>query len=917
MSDVTIHQALHGYRRGHELLSSSIRLPPVAADVVTRLSDLSGSLIAGWEFTPYLTGYPVVDTGFYAIARTWEDKTATRAGCVLTHTLLVPIETWRRCTSPRQLSDLFALPENLRDEDRFKKPLRLDLKKALDRPIQLPRGMAVDFVRKYYAEGQLPLVWFDCLEPEETAWAIIKALWPTLRERFSWCTASLQPRAIESRMLDLQFAPSEAYPRFHKIPRESFISADSAKKAGSGEPWCVPCANWIFMAERPGPVDAEILAFGPYLRGDATLMRNLFLARELSERASLSPTAGVGLLDVAEALAPGPEAAVSYKSAAARNAINAAVAASPDEALKCLFLIGERLNNAAFQGVVEEFGAILSSKVEKMSARHVREAMMMPERVVSRTGVTTSPYFQGLVLGVTRCASDSPADLTCLSEFDKTTPYLIAASPAIASGYLRGIHLEERGQADREALVGWVAGFGDSMLRASVREELLPEIHDDRDTHLTEELLRDLPPDQAGSALEALANGTKDFSSQRVLAAIQELIAEPYPKAVREWALTRKKWSEGTISLIAGTFSTDQEGLGQVVAFNPRDERQRAELLAAFLENCTSVRAPGWFKDAARQSSDWLTPILMLGDQIPDTAVKVLDKLLPELRDVPVAVHSSMLDVMPTLSRYSFWGALVDIALRGAVTAFVDGVLEDEKCRAWFSYPWASNWVADISRGDLSAVLIQPVTDQGRRERAFRWLALAPSSLYERQPGFVPGLFWELVSERRFGWTPEMGAAWGETLHRVQEATPRSMSLRMCADVLLYGFDTTHEPVGAAVAASFYPVYKVVCDSNWTPPEVSKLFGWFEWDKAKELRKGLVRAFVDSCWNPADLALAAREDEALLRKLVKRTYRTENGSGYVIAMLNDLALRPESIAGKTASIVRELASDPEFHEPWD
>jgi hypothetical protein len=134
---------------------------------------------------------------------------------------------------------------------------------------------------------------------------------------------------------------------------------------------------------------------------------------------------------------------------------------------------------------------------------------------------------------------------------------------------------------------------------------------------------------------------------------------------------------------------------------------------------------------------------------------------------------------------------------------------------------------------------------------------------------------------------------------------------------LQFGFDHTDDIVGAAVAAAFYPVYRAVYDSNWTPPEVSNLFGWFDWDKAKELRKGLVRAFVGSKWSPGDLALSACEDEQLLRKLVKRTLRNDNGEHYVTLMLNDLAGRGNSDAARTFEIVRELASNPGFYEPWD
>jgi hypothetical protein len=139
----------------------------------------------------------------------------------------------------------------------------------------------------------------------------------------------------------------------------------------------------------------------------------------------------------------------------------------------------------------------------------------------------------------------------------------------------------------------------------------------------------------------------------------------------------------------------------------------------------------------------------------------------------------------------------------------------------------------------------------------------------------------------------------------------------MCADVLEYGFDHTGDAVGAAVAAAFYPVYRAVCDSDWTPHEVSDLFGLFDWDKAKELRKRMIAAFMGSAWRPGDLALSACEDEQLLRKLVKRTFRQDNGGSYVIAMLNDLNGREDPNIARTVEIVRALASNPDFHEPWD
>ena len=555
--------------------------------------------------------------------------------------------------------------------------------------------------------------------------------------------------------------------------------------------------------------------------------------------------------------------------------------------------------------------------MDELSSQHAREALLMPERIVSRVDLTATPYFRGLVRGLTRCAEVAPFDLVCLREFDKTAPYLIAASPPIAGGYLRGLRSAEHAQPGREALVGWIAGLDSPALQHSFREEVLPEVRDDLDAALVEQLCRNLPSEDVATSLSALAKGTDGFAPQKVLAILQEVVAGQYPDEVRAWAIPWKQWPAGVVSLVSATFSADAAGFGEVVGFDAGDGNRRSDLLTSFLGSCTSPRVPGWLKDSARQSADWLGRILSRGDGMPASTSALLERLLPELRHVPVASQSDLRPVMSSLSRFRFWPSLADLTLRSAVTGFVEGTLGEDACRAWFSEAWASCWVGEVSRADLVAALIHPVTGMERRERAFRWLAFAPPALYERQASLVPGLFWELVSERRFGWTPAMGNAWADIIRRVLHATSGSSALKMCADVIQFGFDHTGDSVGPAVAAAFYPVYRAVCNSSWTPSEVSNLFGWFEWDKAKELRKGLVRAFVSSDWSPGDLALSACEDEQLLRKLVKRILRNRDGEHYVTTILNDLAVRGSPSVARTVEMVRELAANPDYDEPWD
>src|SRR5690349_16921323 len=113
-ASIEVHQAVHGYRDGHELLSSSVQFPSSARRVMLVLSDLSGDgAVRG--FTEYLTGYPLDEPAMYAFARTWYASEMPRPGCVWTHTLLVSF------SDLAQLSALFDLYRY------FRRPTETDL----------------------------------------------------------------------------------------------------------------------------------------------------------------------------------------------------------------------------------------------------------------------------------------------------------------------------------------------------------------------------------------------------------------------------------------------------------------------------------------------------------------------------------------------------------------------------------------------------------------------------------------------------------------------------------------------------------------------------------------------------------------------------------------------------------------------
>jgi hypothetical protein len=155
---------------------------------------------------------------------------------------------------------------------------------------------------------------------------------------------------------------------------------------------------------------------------------------------------------------------------------------------------------------------------------------------------------------------------------------------------------------------------------------------------------------------------------------------------------------------------------------------------------------------------------------------------------------------------------------------------------------------------------------------------------------------------------------WAIVLRRAKEEASADAHLQLCADAVDFAMSHLRLPLGGLLAEAFPTVYEAVSSSN-EPPE-SGWFRFFNWDRAKELRKALIDAFFNSDWRPGDLAIAAG-GETLLRKLFKRIRRRWRGEQYIAAMIEDLGQREESRAAKAHETLLRLSSDPEFYEPWD
>ncbi|WP_211441236.1 GAP1-N1 domain-containing protein [Collimonas humicola] len=203
-----IHQVLHGYADGHRQLVASIKLKPRDIKTMLLLSDISGPG-ARVDETGYLTGYPLLESGVYALARTWSAPEMPRPGCVWTQTILIDFSDLATLPSLANLVTLFQRPHSLLFED-YGNVLTLG-DDSID--VTLPDN-AREWSRQVLAglygkpRSRITATRPVGVDIEKSLLAIWSQQWPRLRRAFRFCTLSAADRSTEGNNFDLQLLPS-------------------------------------------------------------------------------------------------------------------------------------------------------------------------------------------------------------------------------------------------------------------------------------------------------------------------------------------------------------------------------------------------------------------------------------------------------------------------------------------------------------------------------------------------------------------------------------------------------------------------------------------------------------------------------------------------------------------------------------
>ena len=202
-----LHQALHGYADGHRQLALSTTLKPRDQKRLLALSDSSGPG-ASLDDNGYITGYPLAESGYFALGRTWPAPEMPRPGCVWTHTLLIDFTDLAALDTLTGLLDLFRRPLSASVASAYSKPLIM----TASAPIPLS-ALAERWVRAVIAglygkpRSRIVVDRFGG-DVDSMVLSLWSQQWPRLRRIFSFCTFAASDRSTDNYVFDLQVLPS-------------------------------------------------------------------------------------------------------------------------------------------------------------------------------------------------------------------------------------------------------------------------------------------------------------------------------------------------------------------------------------------------------------------------------------------------------------------------------------------------------------------------------------------------------------------------------------------------------------------------------------------------------------------------------------------------------------------------------------
>ncbi|SIR73769.1 hypothetical protein [Pseudomonas putida] len=849
-SVITAEIQIHGYRKGHQLIASSTVLSKEDQAVVDRLSDVAGPLRPKEKFAPYLSAYPLPSGSYYVIARTWQDHTVARAGCVRTMSVLIDVKVWATEAPLIPLLNLLKLTELPSEQH----AVRTDLNECTeDRLPSAPSFSASEMLEALFLEDAKPVVVFDAPDPELIALRLLTALWPDIRRRFALSTFALSPRKIGGRDLDLVFAPMSAKAKFSDWPGRR---VDGRSLQSDRHRWTGAIVKRVFEEPLPRLLsEREISLLGDRDANSAAALRIALLWDELLVKLKQSPTAVLGLLDIANSGMVSNAVAINSLQPLLAEAISrAASTLSNKDAWDFVGALTRKM-----QGQIMPAG--------KAAAQHLAEQLAERAPLGAVSFLLQSDH-NGAIVGLI---------------------------PSIAAGLAKGadpVVEQALYDAPKEILAGLVAQGGDLGRRvvnddmliermgkalSSVDPQLadragkilLPYLTDDRQLPVAKPIVNRMDSSALAEEFSWLGK-VNGFKAKRLntllvdrarkvggLPNIREVLVLSEASAQRNSLIAQSieptkadvLWLLGEKRLTRTTFSKLLIGV-----LEQASEDQFAQLISdSEISECILTCLP-------KDSIEMLVRIAMQDDLPINLQVKVVCSLIPRVSESQKFEIASRALMRCLRSRFE-----------GDENKFLLMLLEAIGVRL--------NAVGAVSAG------LRRRVDSDVASRNLIVFNMAPSPARECIIRAVDEVAFALNSRDAIDLDEMAVDACAKIMSDAEKKSRQA--LLIAAGVLMPSLlKARHLPVSPIIAALFPPLYNELASSD-DVPELLKFVPFFDWDRCKAARRELVEAFISSSWRPGDLALTAYRCSDVA-KILECVNKSHGGGRYLSLVENDL-----------------------------
>lgn len=281
--EIQVHQVLHGYHNGHQLLASSIEFSFSDRRLLDSMSDGAGIDLTNCV-EGYITGYALPESQKYVLAKTWYADDMQRPGCVWTHSLVFDIDCINQICSPETILQLYHRPSHGK-YDVYTDNILINCKKNMH---EADLDKLQYIIYTIYATDKCRYVE---IEDDSYTRSLISAVCYMPRQllaKFSFCSNSLINRCIDDMTFSYQMVMGENIYRVSSSIIESKLYRQKERVLGSPA-WAREYAKAISL-DKLSVIDVFMKIFSEHLQTFASfnqLLRLFFITRELDKQYSL------------------------------------------------------------------------------------------------------------------------------------------------------------------------------------------------------------------------------------------------------------------------------------------------------------------------------------------------------------------------------------------------------------------------------------------------------------------------------------------------------------------------------------------------------------------------------------------------------------------------------------------------------